>query len=336
VRAGGYDSTVPAEVTVTTAPTTEDPAPSKGPPLRPGVVLLLAAGMACFGSATPVSAIVGRHLPVWMGSFLRLLVASLALGVGVVVVRRDRPHSIIEELRQTTRADRIRLVVMAAVGTFGFSALMLLGMRHAPGTVAAIVMATTPAVTAAGAVLVLHERLTRWQVMALSLAVTGVLVVNFGSGTGHGSGDVVLLGTSLVFAAVCCEAVYSLAGKQLTGDLTPLTISLVAAVVATALFTPFAIWDAVHMSWTEPTVGDWVAVVWWGAGTFALGSWLWLEGMSRTSGATASSFMAVMPVTAMVLSYVLLGESFRWIQVVGMGLVLVGLVAVARSGSTAH
>ncbi|HCJ44130.1 MAG TPA: hypothetical protein DHV58_08965 [Erythrobacter sp.] len=36
--------------------------------------------------------------------------------------------------------------------------------------------------------------------------------------------------------------------------------------------------------------------------------------------------MAVMPLSALVLSYVLLGESFRWSHLLGFGLVFAGLV----------
>jgi drug/metabolite transporter (DMT)-like permease len=225
---------------------------------------------------------------------------------------------------------------MATIGTFAFSALMILGMRLAPATLGSVVMATTPAVTAAGAVLFLHDRLGRWQVLAFALAVAGVGVVEIFGGSGSGAGDAPLAGAALVFAAVCCEATYSLVGKRLTADLSPLGISVGVALVATAVFAPFAAWDAVHMSWGDATVGDWLAVLWWGAGTFALGSWLWFEGMKRTTPARASAFMAVMPVSALVLSYVLLGEAFRWGQVAGMGLVLAGLIGVVRSGASVH
>ena len=64
----------------------------------------------------------------------------------------------------------------------------------------------------------------------------------------------------------------------------------------------------------------------------ALGSVLWFGGVRRVAGTTASVFMGVMPISALVLSYVLLGESFRWIHVVGMALVLTGLaITVWRS-----
>lgn len=55
---------------------------------------------------------------------------------------------------------------------------MVLGTRRAPGAVGAVVMATTPAVTALGAVVFLRERLDRARVLAVTLALAGVVVVN--------------------------------------------------------------------------------------------------------------------------------------------------------------
>lgn len=46
--------------------------------------------------------------------------------------------------------------------------------------------------------------------------------------------------------------------------------------------------------------------------------------------------MGVMPVSALVLSYILLGEAFQWIHLVGSGVVLAGLALVIRSGASVH
>lgn len=213
---------------------------------------------------------------------------------------------------------------------------MLLGMQRAPGAVGAVVMATTPAVTAIGAVLFLGDRLGGARVLAIVLAVAGVVLVNVTADTARSVGDQVVLGSLLVFGAVVCEAAYSLMGKRLTGDLSPLLIAAAAAVGALLLFVPLAAWDAVRFDWSRPSVGQWVAAMWWGAGTMGLGSWLWFRGMRRVQPGTAAAFMGVMPVSALLLSYVLLGEAFSWLHVLGMALVLAGLAAVVRAGATVH
>lgn len=206
-------------------------------------------------------------------------------------------------------------------------------MRHAPGSVAAVVMGTTPAVTAVGAYAFLGERFGASRLAAVALAVAGVVVVNVGTHAAHGSGENIVLGSALVFGAVCCEASYSLMGKRLTAQLSPLTITATATIVATIVSPPPALWDATSIAWSDVTVRQWLAVAWWGAGSMALGSWLWFTGMEAVEGSVAAPFMGAMPLRALALSDVPLGEQPEWIHLVGLVLVLGGLSAVNREAT---
>jgi drug/metabolite transporter (DMT)-like permease len=62
----------------------------------------------------------------------------------------------------------------------------------------------------------------------------------------------------------------------------------------------------------------------------ALGSLLWYSGVQQVPGHVAAGFMAVMPVSALILSYVLLGETFRWMHLAGFGLALAGVLLMSR------
>jgi drug/metabolite transporter (DMT)-like permease len=286
--------------------------------------------MAIFGSGTPVSKLVTEAFPVFTGSGLRMAIAAALLTALVVVPRRDDagPASAI---RAMSRQDVAVLTGIALGGVILFSVFMLYGMREIPGAVGGVGMATTPAVTAAGSVLFMRDHLDRWKAIGIAAAVGGVVAVNVAGGVPEGSGDRLWLGTLLVFGAVCGEASYTLLGKKLTADLRPLTVAALAAVLAAVLFLPLAAWQAIDFDWSSPDAGDWAALGWWGAGTMGLGSWLWYRGVQRVAGTTASGFMGVMPVSALVCSYVLLGEDFAWIHVLGMAGVLAGLAFIVRS-----
>ena len=305
--------------------------------LTPRATGLLVAGMACFGSATPVSAIVGRTFPPLLASTLRLgLAAAVLVPVHLAAQRRGDEPTLTEVRHRLTRADWLRLAAIAVIGTFGFSVLMLLGMQRAPGAVASVVMATTPAVTAVGAVLFLGESPDRARGAAVLLAVVGVGLATSQSSVAAGTGDAVALGAALVFGAVVCEAAYSLLGKRLSVGLSPLAIVTAAATGAFLLFLPAAIWTGVRFDWASPSGGQWAGVMWWGLGTMALGSWLWFRGMATAPASGVAPFMAVMPVSALLLSYWLLDEPFRWAHAAGMAVVLAGLAIVVRSGAASH
>lgn len=284
--------------------------------------------MAIFGSGTPVSKIVTDAFPAFLASGARMLLAAAVLVPLLVLAERrgERGGSLLGSI---SRPDWLRLAGIALAGMFGFSLFMLYGMKEVTGAIGGIVMATTPAVTAAGSVLFLRDRLDRWTAIAIGLAVGGVLAVNVGAG-GEGDGGNLLLGTVLVFGAVCGEAAYTLLGKRLTAEISPLAVAAIAAVLAAALFAPFAISQLSELDASAVGAEEWVALAWWGLGTMALGSLLWYRGVSAVSGTTASAFMGVMPVSALLLSYLLLGESFEPIHAVGMLAVLGGIAAVTH------
>lgn len=288
----------------------------------------LAAGMAFFGSGTPTSKLVTDAFPVFLASGLRMVIATAIL---LPFVFKER-----EKLKQLERKDWMIVLGIAVIGMFLFSAFMLYGMKQVSGVVGSIVMSTTPAVTALGSFFFLRDRLGWRKSVAIGLAVFGVLILNLGSGQSDGSGGNQLLGMLLVFGAVCSEASYTLLGKVASNHISPVTIAGLAAGIAVILFLPFAVYQLPSFDLAQTSFTSWIALVWWGAGVLALGSVLWYRGVAKVSGSTAAGFMGVMPVSALVLSYLLLGESFKWIHLVGFAAVLSGVLLIAREHAKHH
>lgn len=284
------------------------------------VRLQLALGMLLFGSATPVSKLVGADFPPFVGAGLRVAIGALAL-LPAALARR-------EGFGRLTRHDWLLTALIALFGMFGFTALMLYGMALVPGTLGAVVMSTTPAVTAAGAMLLLGEAASWRKLTAILLAVGGVLLLQLGGGGGE-AGDSPWLGALLVFAAVCCEAAYTLLGKRASEHADPILVAFLAAALSLPLFLPLALWqlgdfDPAAIAWQ-----GWAALAWYGAGTLALGTWFWYAGVARAEGSVAAGFMGLMPVSALLLSYLLLDEPFRWIQPLGFAVVFAGVLLMA-------
>jgi len=274
--------------------------------------------MAVFGSATPVTRIITEAFPPMTASGLRAVTGAAVLAPFVL--------GDMDRLREMSRRDWIIAALLAVFGMVGFSLFMLYGMKHASGVMGSIVMSTTPAVTALAAVLFLRESLGWRRALAVALAVAGVLLVNAAGSGGLGSAP--LLGAALVFGAVCCEACFTLLGRVATRTMTPVLAGFLAALLSAPVFAALAGFEDLS---AVAAIGwrPWAAVLWWGAGTLGLGTWLWYRGVSRASGGDAAAFMGVMPVSALTLSYWLLGDPFRWIHLAGFGLVFAGVVLVS-------
>ncbi|MGE3181566.1 MAG: DMT family transporter [Phycisphaerae bacterium] len=281
----------------------------------------LALGMATFGSATPISKIVTGAMPVFVGSGLRVLIGAVALAP--FAIRRKHFGSM-------TSRDWLLTVLIALFGMFGFSALMLYGMKMVSGVVGAIVMSTAPAVTATASMVFLRDKPTWRKIDAILLAVAGVLTLHLGQESGDSKEDSnLLLGSLLVFAAVCCEAAYTLLGKKVSEHVDPVFVACLAAALAVPAFVPFAIWQWTQFDPKNVGTGAWIALVWYGAGTLALGTWLWYSGVRKAEGSVAAGFMGVMPASALILSYILLGEQFRWMHLLGFLIVFAGVLLIS-------
>lgn len=290
----------------------------------------LALGMAVFGSATPVSKIVTSVMPVFVASAIRMAIGALALAPFALVRWSD--------VRRLSRYDWVLIGLISLFGMFGFSVLMLYGMKLVSGVVGAIVMSTTPAVTAAGSIVFLGEKATWRKLSAIALAIAGVLIIQAGQNGAESAGQSgdLILGAGLVFGAVCCESAYTLLGKTLSERVDPTLIAFLAAALAIPLFLPFALWQWRDFNVASAGGAAWSAVVWYGAGTLALGTWLWYSGLERAEGTIAAAFMGIMPVSALILSYLLLGESFRWIHMAGFATVFAGVLLMSWEHARRH
>lgn len=295
----------------------------------------LAAGMILFGSATPISKLVADAMPVFVGASLRVSLGALVLAPFAWAAR----HAV----RKLDGRDWVLVALIALFGMFGFTVFLLFGMKMVSGVAGSIVMATTPAITAAAAVLILGEQATWRKIAAVILAVAGVVLLH-AAGGGPGSeqqslpawaewiGTAVsatILGSILVFAAVCCEATYTLLGRAVSQDSDPRAVAFLGALLSLPLFLPLALWqwrdfDVAGVGWQ-----GWTALAWYGAGTLALGTLLWYNGVSKTRGTIAAGFMGLMPVSALVLSYVLLGEPFRLVHLAGFAVVFAGVLLMS-------
>ncbi|MGE0566082.1 MAG: DMT family transporter [Pseudolabrys sp.] len=279
-------------------------------------LVFLVSGMALFGSATPVSKLVGEDLPVFTASLLRVLLGALALAPFVAADLRDNVAKI-------SRRDWLYLGLIALFGMVGFTLFLITGMRFISGVAGSVVMSFTPALTAAAAALFLGSPLGWRKGVAIALGVAGLVILHlFKDHFGNTGSGAFYIGVGLVFAAICCEAAYTLIGKKVTDDLPPLTTSFLACVLSLPLFLVLAVFDVALLDVAQAPASAWIALLWWGIGTLGAGSALWYSGLARAEGTTAAGFMAVMPLSALLFSYLVLGDEFHPVQLAGIVLVL--------------
>ncbi len=278
-------------------------------------------GMAFFGTGTPSAKIVSDGFPLFLGPFMRLLVAALAMTPFLVYNRRRLPD--------ITRRDWIEIGIIGGVGIVAFTLFLLTGMKMVNGVVGAVVMSLSPAAMAVASVLFMNDKMGWRKTLAVTLAVAGVLIINISGKSIKAGGWELVLGSLLVFAAVCSQTAYSLVGKRVLKEVRPTVVLPLAVWIAVLLFAIPGIYQGLSFDFAKPSANHWLGLVVWGLGPLAIGTTIWFHGLEQVRPSTAAGFMGAMPASALILSYVWLGDKFHYIHLLGFALVFISIALVS-------
>lgn len=280
----------------------------------------LALSMGLVGSYVALSKILVLVFPV-------LLLAWLRFGIGAVAMAgwvRRRPED-----KPLSAADRRLLFWESFFGNFLFSVCMLYGVSLTSALAAGVIMASIPAVVAVLSWLLLGERIAPRVQVAIVLAVGGIVLLSVGKATdaeGATRGSSALLGNALLFAAVCCEALYVVIGKKLTGNVSAKRISALVNLWGWALVTPFGVVLAAQFDFGSVAAGHWLLLVFYSLAASMITVWLWMSGLRHVPAASAGIFTVFLPVSAALVGVVALGERFTPLHAVAFGLALGGVL----------
>lgn len=283
---------------------------------------LCALAMVTVGSTVVASKVIAGGLPPFTATALRF---AMALPVFLVLLRLTRTP-----WPRPGRQDLALLVCQAGLGSVGYTVLLILGVRWAPAASAGVVAGTLPAVAALVAVIALRERPGRFLVGSIVLATAGVLAISWpGAGqasAGDSKSPAALIGNLLVLGAVVCEAMFILLNKRLRVPVRPLALSTLMTAFGLLLSLVPALFER---AWEHPLPAEALAgVAYYALVPTVLGFVLWFAGSSRLRGAEAALFTAVLPVSALALAALWLGESISLAQIGGAACVL-GAVGLA-------
>lgn len=279
--------------------------------------LQLALSMAFVGSNIPVGKAIVEHVPVFLFSEMRFLIALLIL----LPLLRARG-----EWRGAWRLQEGKTMFWQAFfGVFLFSICMLYGVQQTSATSAGIITSTVPACIALFSFLLLKEKLKANQLVAIVLSVAGIALITLTTGGGGQQSLAGLFGNLFVFLAVISEALFTILAKRVSGRVTPFQMTAVINTISFVLFLPLAIYDLTKISLTLIPTSTWLLIVYYAITASVLSFVLWYRGVAKVPASTAGLFTGVMPISAAVVSALFLQEAFTWLHAAGMLLVLAAI-----------
>lgn len=336
--AGMHNTDTVCSAGPSTGPSTDPATGASTPPWSSPAVawqdwIYCALAMVTVGSTVVASKLIAAALPPFLATALRHALALPLFGLLLWFTGRRLPG-----WSEVSRHDRMLLLLQAAAGSVGYGVLLLFGLRWSSAADAGIVVGTLPAVAGLFAMLALKERPGGPMVLALLLATVGVVTLTAGpadGAPGPGAAAIAagaprpLAGLLLLLGAVGCEALFILLNKRLQRPLPALEQSTLMSAGGSLLAGAAAVFELLGTG--LPSAGAAAAVAWLGVLYYALvptvgGFLLWYGGSARLSASQAALTTALAPGAALLLSAVVLGESIRAAQWLGLGCVLLSIV----------
>lgn len=293
----------------------EDFPQSMDTPMHRGALLFLMGAMTLTGANVPLAKVLAGTLPLYAFLVFRFAVASAAL---VPLARFEAGP----RLRDMPAAAMRDVAAMSLVGMLGYTVMIFEGVRRTSAVDAGIITATLPAVAAVMSVLFLRDRLARLQWGAIALAVAGLMLVQARAGD---ASSATLVGNLLVMGAVLCEAGFVILGKRLAPPYRPFRLSLGANLVGLALSLPLMLIEGRVLELATLPAETLLGATWYVLSASVFSLWLWYRGLPHVPAWLAGLATAALPVSALVVSFLVLGESLDTVRVFGALCVLASI-----------
>ena len=264
------------------------------------------AGRMVAGSVAPFAA-----------AFFRFLIAAVCLFA--ILLRREG------RLPALDRQQWIAVVLLGLTGVFAYNAFFFNGLKLVTASRASIIIANNPIVISLLSALFFGEQLSPVRVIGILISVAGAIVAISGGHPldlwrgGAGWGDLLILGCVLSWTA------YSLLGKRVVRNISPLAATAYAAAVGVAaLLVPACMQgmvpDALHYS-----LVDWGSLAYLGFFGTVLGFVWYYEGIRAIGASRASLFINFVPISAICLAHLILDEPLSASLLLGAAMVIFGV-----------
>ncbi len=233
-----------------------------------------------------------------------------------------------------SRQQGLGVVLLGMTGVAAYNLLFMFGLERVPASRGSLIMAFNPVATLLGSALFLGEPLTRYRVAGILLALLGVAIV-LGHGhplelfSGHvGIGELALLGCAMAWAT------YTLLGKRILQGLSPLAATTYAALTGTALLLVAAAVSG-DLFVPQASLEGWICLAYLGVFGTAIAFVWFYDGVKALGPARTAVFINLVPVAAVTLGVLLLGEPLELSMLTGGALVILGVFIINRPVATA-
>ena len=278
--------------------------------------------MALFWGGTFVA---GRSLAQTVGpfsaAFFRFVIASIFL---VFLLRRAEGPLIWPEKNQI-----IPVIFLGLTGALLYNFFFLKGLKMIEAGRASVIIANNPIFIALFSAYFFKERLNLVKVTGIIISVGGAIIV-----ISRGQVFEILqgglgLGELYIFGCVASWVVFSLIGKAVMEDLSPLRSVAYSSIAGTFFLAAPALFDG-GFSFLHYSLLEWANIFYLGFFGTVLGFLWYYQGIRKIGPTRAGLFINFVPISAILLAFLFLREPVTISLLIGTVLVSSGVYLTNR------
>lgn len=282
-------------------------------------MLLLFLAQTCVGNGIVISKSLINHINPLVILTIRFSFSSLF--TLLLVFNSRTSHKF-----QLTQKEWLILLVSGLGAGVLFNLIILSGLHFTSANSAGLITSLLPAIIIGLNVIFFKQKLTRKMLRSISIAITGLILINASATVGNTTNT--LCGNLLVLLSLIPEGLYYTLSQYYPLKLSPtLKVFLLNALnlpflYLMALFLPAAAWQTL-------TLHDWLmmAIIGLTSGLFFI---FWQQGIRYVDAAHAALATAFMPIVTVILAWLILDETLSLSKFIGMLLVVLSIISYAR------
>ncbi len=291
--------------------------------------LLLLLMIVIWGSNFSVVKYALRDFPEISFNALRLLIASAIFLIAIATVRARAKAGLRPPEPAMTRREWGSVMFLGLIGTGFYQLLFLAGVARTSVANSSLIFGCTPVAVAIMSSIAGHDRLTmaRWAGAALSFTGIYTLV-----GLRAQLSTATLTGDALIFGAMLCWSIYSVAAQPLLKRHSPLVVTGWAMCTGTAVYLAFAIVPMLHTNWAAISTISWVLMTASALLALAFSYIVWYTAVQKIGSARTAIYSNLTPIVAMIVATIWLSEPITRTQILGACLILSGVALTRMAG----
>jgi drug/metabolite transporter (DMT)-like permease len=267
---------------------------------------------------------------------LRLSVASLLFLFVIIGVRvhassgggSASPGDVFYTPARVTARDRWALAGLGLVGHCCYQYCFMAGLSRTSVANSSLMLGATPVLVALLSAGLGLERIGKRHWAGAALSMTGIYLV---VGKGFALGSHGATGDLLMFAAVCCWAIYTIGSKPLMARHSPVGVTGTSMILGTLMYLPLA-WPSLRaVRWSAVSASTWGWLVYSAVFALCVSYTIWYAAVRKLGTARASIYSNLVPIVAMLTAVIVLHEPLGVRKIIGAAAVLAG-VALTRLG----